>query len=137
MERTSVALRPRYTVPKGGTLELIGRVSGWDKAPIVPNDIDTVHYSVFEINKTTGAETVIDGHDNVELDKDEVIMTSLQTDDRWEDRDTIGYNFVHTPPNRSNVPFPNRGKTYEVRYTLVPQDAALQNLVLAFEVLVQ
>lgn len=107
-------------VVKGQTVEVLGRIIGWNGQPIVPSDIASISYSAYILEQATGDENAVDTFQDVELDPVEDFLeeTLLLNDVKWHE-DSIGYNF-HFMPDPGI--FTQRGEIYLLRVTLVSID---------------
>lgn len=106
----------RGTAFKESAPVLLARIVGPDAEAVVPADLATCHYSVLEVDYADhDTLTPVAGHDNVELDVDDVFYDSLQTGGPWS-VDATGYNFRHTPDIDVSEAFPAAGVHYQVRY---------------------
>src|SRR5690606_4075901 len=75
----------RGRVFKNASATLLARITDADGDNIVPDDIDTLRYSVLEIDPVTpDTLTPVEGHNNVELEADEIFFDTLQTDPPWD-----------------------------------------------------
>lgn len=116
----AIATDIRGTVFKNGPAVLMGRIVGSDGQSVTTSDIAAVHYSVLEVDHSSHDYlSPIDGHDNVELDVDDVFYDSLQTGGPWA-VDDVGYNFRHDLDVSTDDAFPNAGVDYQVRYQVTP-----------------
>ena len=107
-------------VYKGGSAILLARVFGADAAAITQASIDSIVYSIFEVDEdNVDSDIPITGHDAVTVLKTACIFNTLQTDALW-DVDTTGYNFKHIVDVSSHAAFPQRGVSVRVRFELTP-----------------
>src|SRR5690606_3959990 len=105
---------------KYASATLLARNTDADGDNIGADDIDTLRYSVLEIAQVTpDTLTQVEGHNNVELEADEIFVDTLQTDPPW-DLDEVGYNFRHDIDVTTHEAFPHAGVEYQVRYEVTP-----------------
>jgi len=105
---------------KNGTATLLARIVGSDAAAINQADIDSIAYSVYQLDESDpNAATVIPGHDNVSLSVSDVVFNTLQVDARWT-IDSVGYNFRHEIDVSTSPAFTVAGPYFQVRYELTP-----------------
>lgn len=117
-------------VYKNGSATLLARVVGGDGQPIVEADVASASYTVLEVDPCDpDGATPVAGHDGVAIDPADAVFDTLQTDALW-DVDAVGYNFRHAPDVSTDDAFPRAGRSYLVRYELVPQTG--QKLVFRF-----
>ncbi|MBN2024066.1 MAG: hypothetical protein JW809_14885 [Pirellulales bacterium] len=110
----------RGLVFKNGTATLLARVVGEDAAPIGQADIDSIVYSIYQLDAADAdCRLAIAGHADVPLAVEDVIFDTLQTDARWT-ADAIGYNFAHTIDVATAPAFAIAGRDYLVEYRLAP-----------------
>ena len=106
----------RGTAFEQSTPAMLARLVGPAGQHVVPADLASCYYSIFQVDLANhDTLTPVDGHDDVELDVNEVFYDSLQTDAAWT-RDAVGYNFRHDLDASANEPLPTAGLTYQVRY---------------------
>jgi len=118
---------------KQGSAVLLARVVGWDGQPIKQADINTAKYTVYLVDPNNpDSLTPVEGHEDVSMDVSGLIYDTLQTDDLWDVDDT-GYNFKHVVDVSSNQAFPTAGRSYQVRFELMPVSG--QVIVVRFRVL--
>lgn len=98
-----------------GTVTLLARVLYWDGELVVPSQVDTIEYTAYTV--ANGVRTPIPGHEHVPIA--DAILDELQKDDRW-DRDSIGYNFMHTVDVRNEPLAANAGERILIAVTLMP-----------------
>ena len=85
----------RGVVFKNGPATLMARIVGPEGDAIAPSDVALLHYSVLEVDHSDHDTLVpVEGHDNVELDPDEMFYDELVTGPPWT-MDDLGYNFRH------------------------------------------
>lgn len=126
----SMATDIRGTVFKNGPAVLMGRVVGPDGDAVAQSDIASARYSVLEIDHIDhDTLSPVAGHDNVELDVEEVFYDSLQTGGPWS-VDATGYNFRHDLDVATDEAFTSAGVDYQVRYEVTP--VAGQKIVFRF-----
>ena len=107
-----------FTFPTRGTWVLCFRqLNPWAGGEdLDPADVSTIHYSIFtETDYAFDDPTPLDGHDNVELDKANVLYDEVQSDGM-----ASNWNFKHIPDVATNEAFPTCGVTYVVEYTIQP-----------------
>lgn len=108
------------TVFKKGTVTCMARIVGNEVTPIGITDISAVSYSVWLLDASdVDSRTPVTGHQNVTLNPEDVLYSSLQSNDRWT-IDPIGYNFLHTIDIATNDAFALAGRDYLVEYRLTP-----------------
>ena len=82
--------------------------------------VASIHYSVYELDVgDPSVHVAVEGHDQITLDKSNVVFDTLQNDDAWS-VDEVGYNFRHEIDVTQNEAFPNAGSVYQVRFEIVP-----------------
>lgn len=114
-----------------GSAVLLARVVFADGDAIVPSDLTSVRYAIYELDPCAGgAGQAVAGHDNVALVVGDVLFDTLQTGDPWT-VDAEGYNFRHEIDVGANDGFPVAGRDYQVRYELQPVTG--QRVVLRFQ----
>lgn len=110
----------RGTVFKNASAVLMARIVDADGELISPSDVVLIHYSVLEVDHCDHDTLVpVEGHDNVELDADEVFFDELETAGPWT-VDEEGYNFRHDLDVNEHEAFLTAGTDYQVRYEVVP-----------------
>lgn len=110
----------RGVVFKNGPATLMARIVGPEGDAIAPSDVALLHYSVLEVDHSDHDTLVpVEGHDNVELDPDEMFYDELVTGPPWT-MDDLGYNFRHDLAIAEHDAFPTAGVEYQVRYEVVP-----------------
>ena len=119
---------PRFKVPALATAELRAYIHGWADTPLLPTDIDTVAWKLYELNQARKTLTEVEGYGEDSIDPADVISVTLQQGRK------ILYNFAHTPPNRTTPPYMEIGKVYRLHYICRPQNAEEQDLVIPFEI---
>lgn len=119
---------PRFKIPARATAELRGLVHGWGDTPLIPGDIATVTWVVYELNLARKTLTEVEGYAEAAITPADCISETL-----LQGR-SILYNFHHVPPNRTTPPYLEIGKIYRVHYTLTPNNAAEQLLIVPFEI---
>ncbi len=111
----------------------MARVKDGDDANITQAGTSTITYSVFSLG-ASGVRSVVTGHDGGSVSVATSVFNTLQTDDSRWDRDTTGYNFLHTIDISSNEAFTTTGK-YLVEYLITPvspgQRSVLRFLIVA------
>lgn len=119
------------TTFKNGSALLMARIVDAAGQVVQPSGIDSIRYSVFELNPCRPDYlSLINGHDDVELDVGDAIFDSLQTGGLWT-VDEVGYNFRHELDVATDEAFPKAGVQYQVRYELVP--TAGQKTIVRFQ----
>jgi hypothetical protein len=108
------------TVFRHGTAILMARLVDAQADEITQASLTSASYTIFalEPNDPTSL-TPVAGHENAELDVEEVVFDSLQTDNGWT-VDEVGYNFRHEVDVSEDEAFPEAGRVYQVRYELAP-----------------
>lgn len=110
----------RGRVFKNASASLYARIVDGDNELIVPNDIDTLSYTIFEISPERPDDlTPVEGHDEQTLDPVVVFHDTLQTSGAWN-LDDVGYNFRHDIDVSTHEAFPVAGVEYQVRYEMIP-----------------
>lgn len=108
------------TVFKNGTASFLARVVGADGQAIGPADITAVQYSIYLLDDESPDDwTPMAGHTAVPLAADGVLSATLELDAAWT-RDTLGFNFRHTPDVSVQPAFPQAGRRFLVEYRLWP-----------------
>jgi len=108
----------------------MARVKNQLGLPIVQNDVASISYTVYALDaRDPDKQTPVEGHEDVPLDKAEVVFDELQPDDRWK-ADELGYNFAHTINVNTQSAFRVRGADYLVVYSITPVSG--QAMQLAF-----
>lgn len=108
-------------------VEFQAYITGWADTPIVQADIASISYSAWLYQPALKEEVEIENHQDVAVVVADAVLDTLEP---W-DVDSTGFNFKHTP-ELDNPLFDQRGQTYILRYTLVPANAAEENLVAEF-----
>lgn len=110
----------RGTVYKNGTAVLMARIVGPDGEPVETADIDSLSYTVYEIDPVRpDSPSAIAGHTSVALDEEQVFFDELQTGELWT-LDEEGFNFRHEVDVSTNPAFPKADVNYQVRYEITP-----------------
>lgn len=103
-----------------GPVVLLARVTGADGAPIGPADVESVRYTITELDECDPELSAgVAGHEQVGLATNTVVQASLQVDPLWS-VDADGYNFRHDVDISDHPAFPNARRLYQVRYELFP-----------------
>jgi hypothetical protein len=106
-------------VYKRGTATLLARVVGPSGAVLMPGEVQSARYTIYELDETDpDSETPLAGHADVVLNVAEILLADLVQDDRWS-VDDQGYNFRHRIDVTTDPAFPVAGLYYRVRYELV------------------
>ncbi len=122
---------PRVRVPYGATVELQGLLEGWGQTPLLPADVASVAWTVYQFNQARRTLTELDGYAEAAIaTPGDVLYATLH---EW-DMDEVGFNFHHVPPNRTTAPFLEIGGVYRVHYTFTPQLASQQLIIVPFEI---
>lgn len=129
MSQSRVAGVPRLQCPKGSTLELRSQHMGWGSRLLLPADFSEAAWKLELLNTARGTLSDVEGYDEETLDLNVILFAPRP----WR-RDSVGYNFAHTPPNRESAPFDQLRRIYRVTYTLRPANPQLQDLILPFEI---
>lgn len=119
---------PRFQLPAGATAELRGLVHGWADTPLIPADIATVSWKLYQLVLARKTLTELD-----EYSEDGIAPADVLSDTLLQGK-SIKYNFHHVPGNRVSVPFAAIGSIYRVVYTLAPANPLEQLLIVPFEV---
>lgn len=105
-----------YKCPQGGTIGLYRRILGWDGDDLQQGDVSTITYSIFVLSSDDPqARTAVEGHEDVTLDKAEVLFDEVRSD-QW----ASNYNFKHIPDISTKTAFAKAGTDYLVEYTITP-----------------
>lgn len=108
------------TVFRGGTAIFLARVVGEDGRPLRPQEVQTVRYSVYELDPhDPDLRQPVAGHVDRQLTPDDVLFDHLRRDFPW-DVDETGYNFRHTLGVTVQPAFPHARRHYLVEYSLQP-----------------
>jgi hypothetical protein len=109
---------------------LMARVAFADGTLVEPDDVESVAYSVAEIDPCgLVAPVAVEGHAGVTLDAEQVLSASLLDDPPW-DVDEVGFNFRHEVDVTESPAFVKAGRSYRVEYVLTPTDG--QPIVVRF-----
>lgn len=101
------------TVLKNGLLVYLARIRKLDGNLLQQANLTGITYTITDLLTSL----VITGHSAISLTIADVVFDTLQTGDpRW-DVDETGFSFAHELSNADNQPFPNGGRSYELRYT--------------------
>jgi hypothetical protein len=107
-------------VYRHATAALLARVVDIEGTPLVPADVSSLSYTVFQIDPCLPNELVpVDGHTNVALTPGDVLSSELELSELWS-VDDIGHNFSHVIDVSTDEAFATAGVDYQVRYELVP-----------------
>jgi hypothetical protein len=121
-------LIPRFEVPSGGTIEFRGLATGWGEEVLTPGDIASVGWKVYELKLPHKELVEVEGYAEASINPADVLHAPQTSEFTGEQ-----YNFSHTPPNRTTPPFLTIGRVYRVVYTLTPNNANEQLIILPFE----
>lgn len=110
----------RGVVFHGVTVLLMGRLARADGQLLLASETATLTYSIVARDPCCPSEDdAVSGHGGVALVPGNVLYEVLQTDTAW-DVDETGYNFRHEIDISANAAFPEAGRSYAVRYELIP-----------------
>ena len=105
---------------KNSSVILLARIVGEDGLPIDQSSIDSIAYSVYQLDETDPDSLApVTGHSGVSIPVANTIYDTLQQDELWS-VDTEGYNLRHVMDVSSNQVFPIAGVQYQVRFDLTP-----------------
>lgn len=108
------------TVFRNGTAVLLARIVDGHADAVNQASLTSGSYTIFALTQDyPQVLTVVEGHEEVALDIEDVIFDSLQTDNGWT-VDDVGYNFRHELDVSEDEAFSEAGRVYQVRYELVP-----------------
>lgn len=114
----------------GASVVLMARVAFADGTLVATEDIDSVTYSVAEIDPCgLAAPVAVEGHADEALDAEQVLSASLLDDPPW-DVDEVGFNFRHEIDVTDSPAFVTAGRSYRIEYVLTPTDG--QPIVVRF-----
>ena len=120
----------RGRVFKNASASLYARIVDGSGELIVPDDIASLSYTVFEITPELPDDLeAVEGHDEEVLNPEVVFYETLQTGGAWN-LDEVGYNFRHDIDVTTHEAFPHAGVEYQVRYEMTP--VAGQRVVFRF-----
>lgn len=110
----------RGVVLNGATVLLMGRLVRSDGELLLASEASALTYGVVARDPCCpGENEAVSGHESVALLPTDVLYEALQTDAAW-DVDATGYNFRHEIDITTNDAFPDAGRSYVVRYELIP-----------------
>ena len=103
----------------------LARVDYWTGSLITQATTASIKYTIYDLGVNAGdPPAAVTGHDEVALEKGDVVFDTLQTDGRWTVDDEEGYNFAFQPSPSAQPPFPATGtvekKRYDVRVWFTP-----------------
>ena len=115
-----MAVEARGTVAVGGTVACMARVRNIDTAAYITQaTVSTITYSIYSLDETTQARTIVTNHSAISVTVATSVFDSLQTTLGW-DEDATGYNFRHVIDISTNAAFATVNTTYIVEYTITP-----------------
>lgn len=110
----------------------MARVEDSSGAHVTQSAISAIEYTVSVIPPDDGAiQHTVCGHENVAVNKVDVVYDVLQTDSNWQ-VDATGYNFRHEIDVSDYEAFTHVGQVYQVRYEVTPVSG--QKIVFRFRV---
>lgn len=122
----------RVTLMPNQPAEFLARVVGWAAQVLVAGDVATIEYTLYRLSAAGRTRTAIEGHTAVNVPVADAI-NALLDDARWT-KDSVGYNFSHTPDVEQDLAWSETGKDYLLEYTLHPTVGADQDIKLAFHI---
>ena len=119
------------TVFRHGTAVLLARVVDAQAAAINQASVASASYTVFAVEQDNPVSlTAVTGHAAVALEVEAIVFDTLQTGGGWT-VDAVGYNFRHELDVSTAEVFGEAGRTYQLRYELVPVTG--QKIVFRFQ----
>lgn len=114
----------------GASVVLMARVAFADGTLVAPEDVESVAYTVAEIDPCgSTAPVTVEGHAGETLEVEQVLSASLLDGPPW-DVDEVGFNFRHEIDVTESPAFVTAGRSYRVEYVLTPMDG--QPIVVRF-----
>lgn len=95
---------------------IVDRAGEW----VRQEDVVAIQYSIYEIEQNRPGEmTVVNRHEAVALDVEDVIVDALRNGGGWSD-DGVGYNFRHEVDLGERVVSSEADGHVEIRYVFTP-----------------
>lgn len=114
-----MTIEARGTVPVGGTVACMARVVNQDNTAITQAAVTSITYSVYSINRASGARTAITGQQAVSLTVANVVYDTYQTDKGWS-VDATGFNLRFVVDISAAAAFATVNTSYVVEATITP-----------------
>jgi len=102
----------------GGSATLMARVEHTSGELLKVADVATVSYSIFKMDRASGARVDVEGHADVSMTPSNVISDVVHDDAAWT-RDAIGYNLRHVLDVATHPAFATVGQ-YLIEHKIMP-----------------